>query len=222
MIPDRAGYILKISSPDNLGIAAAVTGFLAEHSALILETQHFRDSPSNCSLLRLVFEGRGAAFDIERISRNFHEVAARFQMQWELHSLAARPRVVVAVSRQGHCINSLLHCWSVGTLHADIVAVVSNHQDQRRLVEWHSLPFHYLPIAVNGKEEQEKRLLALVTEVRADLLVLARYMQVLTSAACKQLAGRAINIHHSFLPGFKGAKPYHQAHALYGDRKSVV
>lgn len=134
-------------------------------------------------------------------------------MNWRIHAAEKRLRVVVAVSKQGHCLKSLLHRWEVGTLPVDIAAVVSNHETQRRLVEWHGLPFHYLPIEPGRKEEQEAKLLALVTELDADLLVLARYMQILTDKACRELAGRAINIHHSFLPGFKGAQPYHQAYA---------
>lgn len=121
--------------------------------------------------------------------------------------------MLVAVSKQGHCLKSLLHRWEVGTLAIDIVGVASNHDTQRRLVEWHGLPFHHLPISAGQKEQQEERLLALFADQRADLLVLARYMQILTDKACQQLVGRAVNIHHSFLPGFKGAKPYHQAHA---------
>jgi len=119
--------------------------------------------------------------------------------------------VLVAVSKQSHCLKSLLHRWEVGTLPVDIVGVVSNHETQRRLVEWHGLPFHHLPIEPGRKEEQEEKLLALFARLEADLLVLARYMQILSENACRELAGRAINIHHSFLPGFKGAKPYHQA-----------
>lgn len=209
----KPSFVLTLSCPDAVGIVAAVTSFLAGHDALITEAQHFRDPPSNSTILRIEFETGGAAsLDLARIARDFADVAGRFRMTWEIHDRAERLRVLVAVSRQGHCLNSLLHRWEVGTLHVDIVGVVSNHEDQRRLVEWHGLPFHHLPIESSRKQEQEERLLALFTQVEADLLVLARYMQILTSDTCSRLAGRAINIHHSFLPGFKGAKPYHQAY----------
>jgi formyltetrahydrofolate deformylase len=214
MTVEKSSFVLTLSCPDAVGIVAAVTSFLAGHGALITEAQHFRDPLSNSTILRIVFEAGGAAaLDITRVSSDFTEVATRFRMTWRIDDLAARLRVLVAVSKQGHCLNSLLHRWEVGTLHVNIVGVVSNHEEQRRLVEWHGLPFHHLPIASGRKQEQEQHLLALFTQVEADLLVLARYMQVLTSNACSFLAGRAINIHHSFLPGFKGAKPYHQAYA---------
>lgn len=211
--PAVPSFVLTLSCPDAVGIVAAVTSFLAGQDALITEAQHFRDPASNSTILRIVFQGgSGQPLDIAGVSRDFQEVAARFRMTWEVHDLAERLRVLVAVSRQGHCLNSLLHRWEVGTLHVDIVGVVSNHEDQRRLVEWHGLPFHHLPIQAGRKQQQETQLLELFDQVEADLLVLARYMQILSSAACQRLAGRAINIHHSFLPGFKGAKPYHQAY----------
>lgn len=214
MTAGKCSFVLTLSCSDAVGIVAAVTSYLAGHGALITEAQHFRDPPQNSSILRIVFENGGALpLDIARISRDFTDVASRFGMTWQIRDLAGRLRVLVAVSKQGHCLKSLLHRWEVGTLHVDIVGVVSNHEEQRRLVEWHGLPFHHLPTGPGRKQQQEERLLALFTELEADLLVLARYMQILTSSACRQLAGRAINIHHSFLPGFKGAKPYHQAYA---------
>lgn len=206
-------FILTLSCPDTVGIVAAVTKELAEHSALITETQHYREPLSNSTVLRIVFEAGGSApLDVERFTGDFARVAGRFGMTWAVRDAAERLRVLIAVSKQGHCLKSLLHRWEVGTLPVDIAAVVSNHETQRRLVEWHGLPFHYLPIE-GSKEQQEEKLLALFANLKADLLVLARYMQILTDKACRQLAGRAINIHHSFLPGFKGAKPYHQAYA---------
>jgi formyltetrahydrofolate deformylase len=206
-------FILTLSCPDAVGIVAAVTHELATHNALITEAQHFRESVSASSILRIVFEAGGSAsLDMERLTWDFAHVAERFGMDWRIHGAGERLRVLVAVSKLGHCLNSLLHRWEVGTLPIDIVGVVSNHETQRRLVEWHGLPFHYLPIGPGGKEEQEEQLLALFRDLKGDLLVLARYMQILTDKACRQLARRAINIHHSFLPGFKGAKPYTQAY----------
>lgn len=206
-------YVLRLACPDRVGIVAAVTGFLAGHNASITDAQHFRDPPSNSTVLRIVFEAGAASLDLARINHDFRAVADRFRMTWQIHDLATPLRVLIAVSNQGHCLNSLLHRWETGTLHIDIVGVVSNHPTQRRLVEWHGCPYHYLPIEPGCKEGQEQALLGLFHQLNADLLVLARYMQILTDDACRQLAGRAINIHHSFLPGFKGAKPYHQAYA---------
>jgi formyltetrahydrofolate deformylase len=203
-----------MSCPDGVGIVAAVTNDLAQHGALVTEAQHFREPVANSTILRIVFETGGAApLDIQKLTCDFEKVAERFRMTWKIQDAAARQRVLVAVSKQGHCLKSLLHRWEVGTLPVDIVGVVSNHETQRRLVEWHGLPFHYLPIKPEGKHAQEQRLLELFCDLNADLLVLARYMQILSSELCGELAGKAINIHHSFLPGFKGAQPYHQAYA---------
>lgn len=207
-------YILTLTCPDGVGIVAGITSELAKHGATITEAQHFREPISNSSVLRLVFEAGGRAeLDINGLQDQFSVVANRFQMSWKIHNATRPLRVLVAVSKQGHCLNSLLHRWAEGRLHVDIVGVVSNHETQRRLVEWHDLPFHYLPVTPDTKSAQERDLLQLFRVLDADLLVLARYMQILSDNACRQLIGRAINIHHSFLPGFKGAKPYHQAHA---------
>jgi formyltetrahydrofolate deformylase len=207
-------YALTLSCPDGVGIVAAVTGFLAQRGALITEAQHFRDPLSVSTILRVVFEGGPSGpVDIAPLSREFSQVAERFRMSWETHDLSRRMRILIAVSKQSHCLKSLLHRWETGTLPVDIAGVVSNHDDLQRLVEWHNLPFHHLPIGSEGKEKQEERMLALFSDLGAELLVLARYMQILTGNTCRRLHRRAINIHHSFLPGFKGAKPYHQAYA---------
>jgi formyltetrahydrofolate deformylase len=207
-------YVLTTSTPDTTGIVAAITGFLAERGALITETQHFRDPPGNRSYLRAVFQdaGSGQLPGPAGFETAFSPIAARFGMDWQLHDAARRCRVLIAVSRQGHCLNSMLNRWHSGTLPIDVAGVVSNHEDQRRLTEWYGLPYHCLPIGPDGKLAQEARLLELYESSGAELLVLARYMQVLSATACRRLAGRAINIHHSFLPGFKGARPYHQAY----------
>lgn len=210
----KQAFILIVSCPDAVGIVAAITGELAACCALITEAQHYRDPVSDSTTLRIVFEaGRTESLDVPRIERNFLSIADRFRLRWKIYDARQRARVLVAVSKQGHCLKSLLHRWEAGTLSVDVVGVVSNHETQRRLVEWHGLPFHYLPIANHCKSDQENRLLTLFYEQKADLLVLARYMQILSETACLQLAGRAINIHHSFLPGFKGANPYYQAYA---------
>ncbi len=207
--------ILTTSCPDTTGIVAAVSGFLAANNCLITEAQHYDDPYADRSFMRTVFHdnGRGAP-SIRELHEAFgRSVAAQFQMQWTFHEAARKCRVVIAVSRHGHCLNSMLHRWSTKTLPIEVVAVVSNHQDMRSLTEWHGVPYHYLPILDDRKHEQEQRLMELFEKVDADLLVLARYMQILSGEACSFFQGRAINIHHSFLPGFKGAKAYHQAHS---------
>jgi formyltetrahydrofolate deformylase len=206
-------FILTLSCPDRAGIVAAVAEELAAHGALLTEAQHYREQVSNSTVLRIVFRSASTQkLDIPQITNDFTALAKEFAMNWRIYDVAIRPRVLVAVSKQAHCLKSLLHRWEVGTLPIDLVGVVSNHDTQRRLVEWHGLPFYHLPIEPGRKEQQEEQLLGLFADVKAELLVLARYMQILTDRACRALAGRAINIHHSFLPGFKGAKPYHQAY----------
>ncbi len=207
-------YSLTTSCPDTTGIVAAVAGFLAQHEATITEAQHHNDATTRTSFMRTVFhDTSGAMPGLEALERSFADkVGQPFRMQWQFHEVQRRCRTLIAVSRQGHCLNSILHRWSTGTLPIDVVAVVSNHQDMRSLAEWHGVPYHYLPIIDGRKQEQEKRLLELFERTDAELLVLARYMQILTADCCRDLEGKAINIHHSFLPGFKGAKAYHQAH----------
>jgi formyltetrahydrofolate deformylase len=210
----RPSYILKTSCPDGVGIVAAVTGFLARRGALLTEVSHFVDDESQKSFIRIVFEddARDEADLSEIVSSYGEHVARQFGMSFEIHPSERKLRVMVAVSRQSHCLNALLHRWSDGHLPIDITGIVSNHDDQRSLAEWYKLPYHYLPIEAGRKAEQEAKILALFEETQSELLVLARYMQILTPRACDLLAGRAINIHHSFLPGFKGARPYHQAY----------
>ena len=208
----QTSYVLRLSCPDRVGVVATVTSHLASRGANILEAHHFLDTVSNRSVMRIVFETGGQPIDESAFSREFGAAMQPLGIEWSLRDQADKVRVVIAVSKHGHCLNSLLHRWSTDTLPINIVAVVSNHEEQRRLTEWHGLPFHHLPITPGRKEEQERRMLDLFAASRGELLVLARYMQVLTSAACRELKDQAINIHHSFLPGFKGAKPYHQAY----------
>jgi formyltetrahydrofolate deformylase len=193
---------------------AAVTGFLASNACLITEAQHFDDPYANVSFLRVVFRDNGqGAPPLAKLDGTFAEsVGKRFGMQWQFRPAASKCRAVIAVSKIGHCLNSMLHRCSTGTLPIEVVAVVSNHQDMRSLSEWHGVPYYYFPVIDGRKADQERRFVELFDDLNADLLVLARYMQILTPAACEHFAGRAINIHHSFLPGFKGAKAYHQAH----------
>lgn len=208
-------YVLTTSCPDTTGIVAAIAGFLASKNCLITEAQHYDDPDTRTSFMRTVFHDNGYGMpSIKDLDALFAgEVAGRFGMIWRFHEAAHKCRTVLAVSTQGHCLNSLLHRWSTGTLPVEVVAVISNHQDLRSLTEWHGVPFHYFPVLDGRKVDQERRIVELFDRVDGELLVLARYMQILTSDACGYFAGRAINIHHSFLPGFKGAKAYHQAHA---------
>lgn len=207
-------YSLTTSCTDATGIVAAVAGFLAARHATIAEAQHHNDPYTRSSFMRTVFHDNGEGMPpLPDLDRDFAEqVGKRFGMHWHFHEMQRRCRTVVAVSRQGHCLNSILLRCSTGMLPIEVVAVVSNHQEMRSLAEWYGVPYHYLPIIDARKQEQEPRLMELFEQVDAELLVLARYMQILTPVACRYFEGRAINIHHSFLPGFKGAKAYHQAH----------
>ncbi|MEE4294326.1 MAG: formyltetrahydrofolate deformylase [Xanthomonadales bacterium] len=209
----RTGYILKASCPDTTGIVAAVTGFLAAREALILELTHFVDEAADRSFIRVEFEDDAADdHELGALGVAFREtVARRYDMDFDFFASARKMRTLLAVSRQSHCINALLHRWRDGHLPIEITGVISNHEDQRTLAEWYELPYHHLPIEDGNKQAQEQRLLSLYEETGSELLVLARYMQILSPTACGHLAGQAINIHHSFLPGFKGARPYLQA-----------
>lgn len=205
-----AQYILTISCPDAIGIVAAVSGFLAEHGCFIKESSHFGDSTTGRFYMRTVFAtGSGAWKDLEV---KFRTIAERFGMVWQAHDSALRQRVVILVSKADHCLNDLLYRYRTDQLRMTIPAIISNHPDLAPLAKWHGIPFHHLPVTPETKPAQEQHLSRLFEEYDADLVVLARYMQILSPALCEALEGKAINIHHSFLPSFKGAKPYHQAH----------
>lgn len=208
-LPDR--YILTITCPDTTGLVAAVSGFLRDQACFIDESSQFGDPTTMRFFMRAVFTRDAASPPIEQIKSKFATVGSAFDMAWQMVSSNAKPKVMIAVSKFGHCLNDVLHRWHAGQLPIDVVGVVSNHDDMRSLVSWHGIPYHYLPVTPDTKAEQEKQVLDLFATSGADLLVLARYMQVLSADACAKLAGRCINIHHSFLPSFKGARPYQQA-----------
>jgi formyltetrahydrofolate deformylase len=212
--PKPTSYVLTTRCPDTTGIVAAVSGFLATRNCLITDAQHFDDPYSTTSFMRTVFHDNGKGSPpLAELDKQFAAtVAEKFGMIWQFHEAKRKCRAVIAVSQHGHCLNSILHRVSTGTLPIEVAAVVSNHQDLRSLAEWHGVAYHYLPVASGRKREQEQRMIELFEKYDAELLVLARYMQILTEEACTYFDGRAINIHHSFLPGFKGAKAYHQAH----------
>ncbi len=206
-------YILTLSCPDKVGIVAAVSAFLSTHDCNILDSAQYGDSESNLFFMRVHFRAVRSASDEDTVRMNFAEIAARFRMRWGLTPADKKIRMIIMVSRFGHCLNDLLYRYSTGTLQATIAGIVSNHEDFRAHAEWHRIPFHYLPVTPDNKAQQENALLAILTREQAELIVLARYMQILSKDLCAALAGRCINIHHSFLPSFKGAQPYHQAHA---------
>jgi formyltetrahydrofolate deformylase len=209
---DSPHYILTIRCRDTVGIVAAVASALAAADAFITESSHFGDEGTGLFFMRTVFRPTGERFrTIDDFRVAIAPVAHRFAMQADLHDAARRMKVLLAVSRHGHCLNHLLHRWHSDELPVDVVGVVSNHDDLRRLVEWYGLPYLRLP-ADGGKAAQEALLLERFASAGAELLVLARYMQILSDGLCRRLEGRCINIHHSFLPSFKGARPYHQAH----------
>jgi formyltetrahydrofolate deformylase len=209
-----AKSILTFSCPDVAGIQAAVTTFLFQSGAFLEEVASYGDPQTKVFFSRIVFSAaRAGVVDAAAIEAGFSHVAERFAMAWRIDDAALKCRTLIAVSRFSHCLNDLLHRWNSGTLPIDIAGVVSNHDDLRRLVEWHDLPYHHLPVERENRAAQEDALLLLAKSTNADLVVLARYMQILSDDTARALGGRCINIHHSFLPSFKGAKPYHQAHA---------
>lgn len=204
-------FVLSLNCPERIGIVHAVSGCLLEHGCDIVESRQFDSPRSDRLFMRVHFAARAEPVTRERMRASFAQVAQRYRMSWELHDVDERTRVLLMVSRFGHCLNDLLYRWSTGQLKVDIPAVVSNHPDFEPLVRSYGLPFVHIPVTRDTKAHAEARLLELLAEQQVDLVVLARYMQVLSDELCKRLEGRMINIHHSFLPSFKGARPYHQA-----------
>ena len=209
-------FVLTLSCKDAKGIVYAVSGLLFEAGCNIIDSQQFgdvlADDATGLFFMRVHFDAPPALGDATALLALCEPLRARFGMQTQVHSLARRPRLLMLVSKHGHCLNDLLFRCRSGQLNAEIAGVVSNHPDFAELSASHGVPFHHLPFAAQDKRAQERRIEALVDELQVDLVVLARYMQILSPEFCGFLAGRAINIHHSFLPSFKGAKPYYQAH----------
>lgn len=203
-------FVLTLSCVERAGIVQAVTTFLFERGFNIEEHQQFDDGLRQTLHLRTAFSGP-ATFEAGRLEEEFRSIADRFEMTFSFHD-ETKTRVMVMVSKFGHCLNDLIFRWRGGSLGGDLVVVVSNHETHRAMAEAAGLPFVYIPVTPETKQDAERRLLELVDEYDVDLVVLARYMQVLSNDLCRALEGRAINIHHSFLPGFKGARPYHQAY----------
>ena len=206
---ETTAFVLSLSCPDRPGIVHAVTGLLARHGGNITESQQFGDADTGLFFMRVEVACAAAQQELESA---VEELAAEFQMTWKLDIAGRKMRTVVMVSKSEHCANDLLFRERAGTLPVDIVAIVGNHPTLRELAEFYGKPFHHIPVTPETKADAERQALALVDELDAELVVLARYMQILSGPMAEALRGRAINIHHSFLPSFKGARPYYQAH----------
>jgi formyltetrahydrofolate deformylase len=204
-------YVLTLSCPDKQGIVHAVSSYLFMTGCNIVDSQQFGDRDTGLFFMRVSFSA-APPVSLDKLRASFAAVADAYHMDWRIHPAAERMRVVLMVSKFGHCLNDLLFRTSIGALPVEIAAVVSNHTDFRELVGSYGVPFHHIPVTRDTKQDAEARLLELVRAEGVELVVLARYMQVLSDNLCRELSGRIINIHHSFLPSFKGAKPYHQAH----------
>ncbi|MGH1439141.1 MAG: formyltetrahydrofolate deformylase [Cellvibrionaceae bacterium] len=211
-MPQVSNIVLTFSCDDKPGIVAAVANLFALQGFNIRESSQFEDIHTKRFFMRTVLESCEGNKSIAAVKTSFQPLADRYGMTWGIYNKDEKPKVLLAVSQWGHCLGHLLNSWKRGSLPIDIVGVVSNHDVMRSLCEWYEVPFHYLPLDPNNKAQQEQQILSLIQDHEVDLLVLARYMQILSNELCQELNGRAINIHHSFLPGFKGAKPYHQAY----------
>jgi len=206
-------FILTLSCRDRPGIVGAVGTCLAEYDCNIIDSAQFGDLDTAQFLMRVLFERLDGSTDPAPLASAFAAIAERFAMSWQMHDAAHKPRVLIMVSRLDHCLNDLLYRYKIGALPMNPVAIVSNHRDTYQLAASYNVPFFHLPVTSATKPAQEAKLWNLIEDERVELVVLARYMQVLSDDLCRKLEGRAINIHHSFLPSFKGAKPYHQAYA---------
>ena len=206
-------YILTLSCADRIGIVSAVTLHLTSIQGFILDSQQHADLDTGRFFMRVEFKPDGPRFPptIEALQTGFRAVSESLCLDWDLVRADQRPKLLIAVSKASHCLNDLLHRWHTGNLPVEIAGVVSNHPDLARLTGWYRVPFHHLPVDVQDKDSQQRELLSIFEQTRADFLILARYMQVLSPWLAERLAGHCINIHHSFLPGFKGARPYARA-----------
>jgi formyltetrahydrofolate deformylase len=205
-------YTLAASCPDRTGIIARVTGFFAEHNGWILESSFHADDTTQRYFMRIEVKADSVPFMLAELRERFQPVATELQMDWKISDSAVKKRVVVLVSKQEHCLYDLLARWQSKELDIELSCVIANHDTFKGFVEWHGIPFHHVPVTAENKPQAYAELQRLVDEVRADTVVLARYMQILSPALCAAYPGRIINIHHSFLPSFIGAKPYHQAY----------
>lgn len=205
-------YRLVISCPDQVGIVAKVSTFVSSYQGWIVEASHHADRMTGWFFMRNEIKVSSLPVGLEEFKAAFAPIAEEYGMQWHMTDSRAPKRVVLMCSKESHCVADLLHRWHSGELSANIVAVISNHEDMRRMVEWHEIPYHHVPVDRENKQAAFETMQALFATYQADVIVLARYMQILPPAVCQSYAGRAINIHHSFLPSFAGAKPYHKAY----------
>lgn len=204
-------YTLTISCPDRAGIIAAVTGFIAQHGGFIVEASYHTEQEEQRFFMRQEIRADSLPFDSGEFGRRFTPLAEQFAMTWQIADSAKNKRLVILVSRQDHCLDDLLHRWRTAELRVDIPCVISNHEELRSFVEWHGIPFIHVNMQEN-KAAAFEQIAALFDEYQGDTMVLARFMQILPPTLCQRYPGRIINIHHSFLPSFVGAKPYHQAY----------
>ncbi|KAK7735683.1 hypothetical protein SLS53_007424 [Cytospora paraplurivora] len=202
-------YILTLSCPDKPGIVHAVTGILASNKVNIIDLQQFSDPESNKFFMRVHF---GPVSSVDVLEGPFATLAANLELDYEIVPVTQKKRVLIMVSKSGHCLNDLLFRTKTGQLRIEVPVIVSNHPDYERLAQSYGIEFHHLPVTKDTKSQQEGHILELIEKHNIELVVLARYMQVLSPKLCEAMSGRIINIHHSFLPSFKGAKPYHQAY----------
>ena len=205
-------YRLVISCPDGVGLVAKVSSFLANYNGWITEASHHADPKAGWFFMRNEIKASSMPLDIEQFKIAFTPIATEYSMSWNITDSSQKKRVVLMASKESHCLADLLHRHHDDELNADIVAVISNHNDLRRMVEWHDIPFHHVPVDKSNKQPSFDEVTRLLATYEVDLVVLARYMQILPPELCELYSGKIINIHHSFLPSFAGAKPYHQAY----------
>ncbi|OUD14012.1 formyltetrahydrofolate deformylase [Thioflexithrix psekupsensis] len=209
----RHTYRLNIACPDRVGIVAAVSQFLAHHGGWIVEANHHSDPATNWFFMRQEITAESVTVSLAELRQKFAPLAEEFQMQWRLVDAAVKKRVILMVSREAHCLTNLLYRWRSGEMYFDLACVISNHNDLRSYVEWHKVPYYHVSVNPENKTMAFAEVKRLFQDYNADTIVLARYMQILPPDICQEFSGRIINIHHSFLPSFIGAKPYHQAAA---------
>ena len=204
-------YRLTISCPDRVGIVAKVGEFVSSQGGWIVEANHYADPVSGWFFMRHCIKASSLPFGLEEFKQKFAPIADEFEMDWQINDSAKAKKIILMASKESHCLSDLLHRVHSKELFCDIPCVISNHDDLRSMVEWHGIPFFHVPVDKENKQEHFDRVNSIIAEHKADSIVLARYMQILPAEICQQYTGQVINIHHSFLPSFAGAKPYHQA-----------
>lgn len=205
-------YTLVISCPDRVGIVAKVSNFIATYNGWIVEASHHADREAGWFFMRNEIKADSLSLGLDGFRIAFEPIAREYDMRWHISDSAVAKRVVLLCSKESHCLADLLHRWHSKELGADVVAVISNHDDLRRMVDWHDIPYHHVPVTRDNRAEAFAEVGTLLEQYQADVIVLARYMQILPAELCARFAGKVINIHHSFLPSFAGARPYHQAY----------